>query len=80
MVRQLQSISFSAIAEAAGKKPKTIGTLTGLSTTPEAPDLQRQIRDSVGSGGIFSGNGSEFARVASTPDLRMAYDAAILPI
>ena len=60
---------LSAIAEAAGKKPKTIGTLTGQLTTPEAPDLQRQIRDSVVSWGIFSGNGSKFACFASTPDL-----------
>ncbi len=38
---------LSAIAKAAGKKPETIGTLTGQLTTPEAPDLQRQIRDSI---------------------------------
>ena len=44
---------LSAIAEAAGKQSKTIGTSTGQLTTPEAPDLQRQIRDSVVAGASF---------------------------
>ena len=44
---------LSAIAKAAGKKPETIGTLTGQLTTPEAPDLQRQIRDSIENGVSF---------------------------
>ena len=44
---------LSEIAKAAGEKPETIGTLTGSLTTPEAPDLQRKIRELVGQGTSF---------------------------
>ena len=68
---------LSAIAEAAGKKPKTIGTLTGQLTTPEAPDLQRQIRDSVGSGASFLAMEVSSHALLQHRISGMAYDAAI---
>lgn len=39
-----------AIAEAAGRSAATIGTLSGVRTTPEATDLQRQLRQLVDAG------------------------------
>lgn len=41
---------ISAILDAAGRTNRTIGTLTGARTTPEAPDLQRQLRAMVDEG------------------------------
>ncbi len=41
------------IAASAGETPAVIGTLTGERTTPEAPDLQRQIRELVDEGNSF---------------------------
>ena len=41
---------ISAILDAAGRANRTIGTLTGARTTPEAPDLQRQLRAMVDEG------------------------------
>jgi UDP-N-acetylmuramoyl-L-alanyl-D-glutamate--2,6-diaminopimelate ligase len=41
---------ISAVLDAAGRPNRTIGTLTGARTTPEAPDLQRQLRQLVDEG------------------------------
>ena len=41
------------IAASADQNSATIGTLTGTRTTPEAPDLQRQIRELVDAGKSF---------------------------
>ena len=41
---------ISAVLDAAGRPNRTIGTLTGARTTPEAPDLQRQLRRMVDEG------------------------------
>jgi len=38
------------LLEAMGRRTIVIGTLTGARTTPEAPDLQRQLRDAVAAG------------------------------
>jgi UDP-N-acetylmuramoyl-L-alanyl-D-glutamate--2,6-diaminopimelate ligase len=38
------------LLEATGRPTTVIGTLTGARTTPEAPDLQRQLRDAVAVG------------------------------
>lgn len=40
----------AAILSAAGRQVRTIGTLTGERTTPEAPDLQRQLAAFVAEG------------------------------
>lgn len=40
----------AAIVEAAGRRAATIGTLSGVRTTPEATDLQRQLRRLVDEG------------------------------
>lgn len=40
----------AAILSAAGRRVRTIGTLTGERTTPEAPDLQRQLAAFVAEG------------------------------
>ena len=68
---------LSAIAAAAGQKPKTIGTLMGQLTTPEAPDLQRQIRDSVRSGASFLAMEVSSHALLQHRISEMAYDAAI---
>src|SRR5699024_3353871 len=39
-----------SIMEAAGRRPTVIGTLTGARTTPEAPELQTRLDDSLRSG------------------------------
>jgi UDP-N-acetylmuramoyl-L-alanyl-D-glutamate--2,6-diaminopimelate ligase len=41
---------IAAILSAAGRSARTIGTLTGERTTPEAPDLQRQLAGFVSEG------------------------------
>lgn len=41
---------IAAILGAAGRSVRTIGTLTGARTTPEAPDLQRQLAGYVAEG------------------------------
>lgn len=41
-----------AILEAAGRPTGTIGTLSGVRTTPEAPDLQRQLAELRDSGRV----------------------------
>ncbi len=41
---------LAAVLEHAGRRPATIGTLTGTLTTPEAPDLQEQLAAWVGVG------------------------------
>jgi UDP-N-acetylmuramoyl-L-alanyl-D-glutamate--2,6-diaminopimelate ligase len=41
---------IGAILDAAGRANRVIGTLTGARTTPEAPDLQRQLRDLLAEG------------------------------
>ncbi len=68
---------LAAIAEAAGKKSETIGTLTGELTTPEAPDLQRQIRDSIGSGVSFLAMEVSSHALLQNRISRMSFDAAI---
>ena len=68
---------FSAIAKAAGEKTETIGTLTGQLTTPEAPDLQRQIRDSIGNGVSFLAMEVSSHALLQNRISRMTYDAAI---
>tara|TARA_Y100000748_G_scaffold117473_1_gene98569 strand:- start:149 stop:1555 length:1407 start_codon:yes stop_codon:yes gene_type:complete len=68
---------LSAIAEAAGEKPETIGTLTGQLTTPEAPDLQRQIRDSIDNGVSFLAMEVSSHALLQNRISRMTYDAAI---
>ena len=68
---------LSAIAKAAGEKTETIGTLTGQLTTPEAPDLQRQIRDSIGNGVSFLAMEVSSHALLQNRISRMTYDAAI---
>ena len=68
---------LSAIAKAAGEKTETIGTLTGQLTTPEAPDLQRQIRDSIGNGVSFLAMEVSSHALLQNRISRMSYDAAI---
>lgn len=41
---------IEAIMVGAGRKPASIGTLTGARTTPEAPDLQRQLASMLADG------------------------------
>lgn len=41
---------IDAILSAAGRRSATIGTLTGARTTPESPDLQRQLASMVADG------------------------------
>lgn len=41
---------LAALAGAAGRSTRTIGTLTGERTTPEAPELQRLLADAVNEG------------------------------
>ena len=41
---------LGAILEAAGSDHRELGTLSGTRTTPEAPDLQRQLREFVDEG------------------------------
>lgn len=41
---------IEAIMGAAGRRPAAIGTLTGSRTTPEAPDLQRQLASMLADG------------------------------
>ncbi|MAS99326.1 MAG: UDP-N-acetylmuramoyl-L-alanyl-D-glutamate--2,6-diaminopimelate ligase [Actinobacteria bacterium] len=68
---------LSAIAKVAGEKTETIGTLTGQLTTPEAPDLQRQIRDSIGNGVSFLAMEVSSHALLQNRISRMTYDAAI---
>ena len=68
---------LSAIAKAAGEKTETIGTLTGQLTTPEAPDLQRQIRDSIGNGVSFLAMEVSSHALLQNRISRMTYDATI---
>ena len=68
---------LSAIAKAAGEKTETIGTLTGQLTTPEAPDLQRQIRISIGNGVSFLAMEVSSHALLQNRISRMTYDAAI---
>ena len=68
---------LSAIAKAAGEKTETIGTLTGQLTTPEAPALQRQIRDSIGNGVSFLAMEVSSHALLQNRISRMSYDAAI---
>jgi len=44
---------LAEIATSAGENTATIGTLTGVRTTPEAPDLQKQIHNFVKEGKSF---------------------------
>ncbi len=41
---------LGAILRAAGRSVRELGTLSGVRTTPEAPDLQRRLADFVGEG------------------------------
>ncbi|RMH76327.1 MAG: UDP-N-acetylmuramoyl-L-alanyl-D-glutamate--2,6-diaminopimelate ligase, partial [Actinomyces sp.] len=41
---------LATLARAAGRSTRTIGTLTGERTTPEAPELQRLLAEAVGAG------------------------------
>ncbi len=41
---------IASVLGAAGRNARTIGTLTGARTTPEAPDLQRQLAEFVADG------------------------------
>ncbi len=68
---------LSAIAEAAGKKSETIGTLTGHLTTPEAPDLQRRIRDSIRNGASFLAMEVSSHALVQNRVSETAYDVAI---
>jgi len=68
---------LSAIAEEAGKKAETIGTLTGQLTTPEAPDLQRQIRDSIENGVSFLAMEVSSHALLQNRISEMTYDATI---
>ena len=68
---------LSAIAKAAGEQTETIGTLTGQLTTPEAPDLQRQIRISIGNGVSFLAMEVSSHALLQNRISRMTYDAAI---
>ncbi|MBC95496.1 UDP-N-acetylmuramoyl-L-alanyl-D-glutamate--2,6-diaminopimelate ligase [bacterium] len=68
---------LSAIAEAAGKKSETIGTLTGQLTTPEAPDLQRQIRDFIRNGVSFLAMEVSSHALLQNRISEITYDAAI---
>tara|TARA_Y100000768_G_scaffold208605_1_gene157125 strand:- start:1822 stop:3228 length:1407 start_codon:yes stop_codon:yes gene_type:complete len=68
---------LSAIAEVAGKKTKTIGTLTGQLTTPEAPDLQRQIRESIENEVSFLAMEVSSHALLQNRISGMTYDAAV---
>ena len=61
---------LSAIAEAAGKKPKNNRNVNGPIDNTRSARLAATNQRLCRKWGIFSGNGSKFARVASTPDLR----------
>lgn len=68
---------LSDIAKAAGKAPATIGTLTGRLTTPEAPELQRQIRKLVSEGASFLAMEVSSHALAQNRISKMLYDATI---
>ena len=68
---------LSAIAKAGGEKTETIGTLTGQLTTPEAPDLQRQIRDSIENGVSFLAMEVSSHALLQNRISSMTFDAAI---
>lgn len=62
---------LAAIWEKAGQRAEVYGTLTGARTTPEAPDLQRQLRESRDGGvGVVamevSSHALELGRVGGT--------------
>jgi UDP-N-acetylmuramoyl-L-alanyl-D-glutamate--2,6-diaminopimelate ligase len=68
---------LSEIAKAAGKTPATIGTLTGRLTTPEAPELQRQIRKLVSEGTSFLAMEVSSHALGQNRISKMLYDATI---
>ena len=68
---------LSEIAKAAGESPATIGTLTGQLTTPEAPEVQRQIRSFVQEGASFLAMEVSSHALNQNRISMMSYDATI---
>ena len=68
---------LSEIAKAAGENSRTIGTLTGQLTTPEAPDLQQQIREHIRNGASFLAMEVSSHALLQNRISKMTFDAAI---